>query len=89
MLIFAYDFEQLQLKFMVFVILIVIVSIFGFVTHMEFKICEPRHAKTNVLHMRKKNAGQLRGNSEADQRLCFRYIDSTTPLLSKSKISSL
>ena len=32
---------------------------------------------------------QLRGNREADQRLCFRYIDSTIPLLSKSKISSL
>ena len=26
---------------------------------------------------------------EADQRLCFRYTDSTIPLLSKSKISSL
>ena len=26
---------------------------------------------------------------EADQRLCFRYTDSTTPLLPKSKISSL
>ena len=25
----------------------------------------------------------------ADQRLCFRYIDSTIPLLSKSKISSV
>ena len=36
-----------------------------------------------------KDADQLRGNSEADQRLCFRYIDSTIPLLPKSKISSL
>ena len=35
-----------------------------------------------------KDADQLRGNREADQRLCFRYTDSTTPLLSKSKISS-
>ena len=26
---------------------------------------------------------------EADQRLCFRYTDSTIPLLSKSEISSL
>ena len=32
-----------------------------------------------------KDADQLRGNREADQRLCFRYIDSTIPLLSKSK----
>ena len=28
-------------------------------------------------------------NCEADQRLCFRSTDSTIPLLSKSKISSL
>ena len=50
---------------------------------------EPRHTKINILHMRKKNADQLRGNREADQRLCFRYIDSAIPLLSKSEISSL
>ena len=38
-----------------------------------------------------KDADQLRGygNREADQHLCFRYIDSTIPLLSKSEISSL
>ena len=36
-----------------------------------------------------KDADQLRGNREADQRLCFRYSDSTIPLLSKSKISRL
>ena len=36
-----------------------------------------------------KDADQLRGNREADQRLCFRYLDSTIPLLSKSEISSL
>ena len=36
-----------------------------------------------------KGADQLRGKREADQRLCFCYIDSTIPLLSKSKISSL
>ena len=35
-----------------------------------------------------KDADQLRGNREADQRLCFRYTDSTIPLLSKSEISS-
>ena len=32
---------------------------------------------------------QLCGNRTADQRLCFRYTDSTIPLLSKSEISSL
>ena len=59
---------------------------------------ESRYEKTGFLHMRKqtafcicenKNADQLRGNREADQRLCFRYTDSTIPLLPKSEISSL
>ena len=36
-----------------------------------------------------KDADQLRGNREADQRLCFRYKDTTIPLLSKAEISSL
>ena len=44
---------------------------------------EPRCEKPGFLNMRKKDADQLRGNSEADQRLCFRYTDSTIPLLSK------
>ena len=34
-----------------------------------------------------KDADQLRGNCEADQHLCFRYTDSTIPLLPKSEIS--
>ena len=50
---------------------------------------ELRHEKTNILRMRKQDTDQLRGNREADQRLCFRYIDSTIPLLSKSVITSL
>ena len=36
-----------------------------------------------------KDADQLRGNREADQRLCFRYSDCTIPLLPTSEISSL
>ena len=35
-----------------------------------------------------KGADQLRGNREADQRLCFRYSDCIIPLLLKSEISS-
>ena len=35
-----------------------------------------------------KDADQLRGNREADQRLCFHYTDSTIPPLLNSKISS-
>ena len=44
---------------------------------------EPRHEKTTVLHKlcENKDADQLRGDCEADQRLCFCYID-TIPLLS-------
>ena len=36
-----------------------------------------------------KDADQLRRNGEADQRLCFRYKDSTIPLLPKCEMSSL
>ena len=35
-----------------------------------------------------KDADQLRGNREADQHLCFRYLDSIIPHLLKAKISS-
>ena len=36
--------------------------------------------KTAFCICENKDADQLRGNPEADQRLCFRYIDSTIPL---------
>ena len=36
-----------------------------------------------------KGVDQLHGNRAADQRLCFRYMDSSIPFLSKSKISSV
>ena len=52
-------------------------------------IDEPSHWKPTICKCENKGADQLRGNREADQRLCFRYTDSTIPLLSKSKISSL
>ena len=46
-----------------------------------------RHYKTNILHIcENKDADQLRGNREADQHLCFRYLDSTIPLLPIYKI---
>ena len=44
--------------------------------------------KPTICICQNKDADQLRGNREADQRLCFRYLDSTIPLLSKSKVSS-
>ena len=36
-----------------------------------------------------KDADQLHGNREADQRFCFLYMDSTIPQLPKSEILSL
>ena len=36
-----------------------------------------------------KDADQIRGDREADQRLCFRDTDSTIPLIPKTEISSL
>ena len=36
-----------------------------------------------------KDADQLRDNPEADQRLCFRYTDSSIPQLPKYEITSL
>ena len=50
---------------------------------------EPFCEKNSFLHMRKKDADQLCGNRKADQRLCFRYIDSTIPIFPKSEFSSL
>ena len=43
----------------------------------SFSICE------------NKDADQLRSNREPDQRLCFRYMDRTIPLLPKHEIPSL
>ena len=50
-----------------------------------------RHAmrKPALCICKNKGADQLRGNREADQRLCFRYMGSSIPLLPKSEISSL
>ena len=49
----------------------------------DFCICANKDA--DQLH----SYDQLRSNCAADQRLCFRYTDSTIPLLPKSKISSM
>ena len=45
--------------------------------------------KPTICICENKDADQLRGNREADQRLCFRYSDSTIPLLLKFEIPSL
>ena len=54
---------------------------------MLFKLSH-RMGKPTICIGENKDADQLRGNREADQRLCFRYSDSTIPLLLKSEISS-
>ena len=51
------------------------------------RLNEPHHKKTCICG--NKDADKLRGNRAADQRLCFRYTDSTIPILSKSKVSKL
>ena len=49
---------------------------------------ESHHEETCILHICKnKDTDQLRSDCAADQCLCFRYIDSTIPLLSKSEFS--
>ena len=45
--------------------------------------------KPTICICENKGADQLRGNREADQRLCFRYSDSTIPPLLNFKISSV
>ena len=45
--------------------------------------------KPTICISENKDADQLRDNREADQRLCFRYTDSTIPLPLKSEISSV
>ena len=65
------------------------------VGHVNFQVCgsciviEKVMRKPTFCICENKGADQLRGNREADQRLCFRYINCTIPLLSKSEISSL
>ena len=50
---------------------------------------EPRCEKTGFCICENKEEDQLRSNCTADQRLCFRYIDSTIPPPPKSEFSSL
>ena len=57
-------------------------------------VCYCSHHMSRVIRKpvvyicKNKDADQLRGNREADQRLCFRYTDSTIHLLSKFQASS-
>ena len=52
---------------------------------LEIQLSRPM-GKPTICIGENKGADQLRSNCEADQRLCFRYTDSTIPLLPKYKI---
>ena len=56
--------------------------------HRGIHIVSRSMGKPTICIGENKGADQLRGNREADQRLCFRYSDSTIPPLLNSKISS-
>ena len=68
-------------------------------SYKKLKFTSPKHSlyitwvlsrlmgKQTICIGENKDADQLRGNHEADQRLCFRYSDSTISPLLKSKIS--
>ena len=47
------------------------------------------YEKTCLLHMQKQRHRSAGCSGAADQHLCFRFIDSTIPLLPKSEILSL
>ena len=59
------------------------------VTFLSLFLCSVCHEKKTFCMCENKDAEQLRDNCEADQRLWFRYIDSTIHLLSKFELSSL
>ena len=57
-------------------LLLLLIKMNRIVRKLSFRICE------------NKDADQLRGNREADQRLCFRYLDSKIPQLPKLKFQA-
>ena len=88
------SFEELAVCFcFIFSNLPLLIEYGKFIAQYNYKCLtsnEPCHEKTVFLHIcENKDADQLRGNREADQRLCFPYIGSKIPLLSKYEISSL
>ena len=62
--------------------------VFGSSLNFMFSNMSHLMGKPTICIGENKGADQLRGNREADQRLCFRYSDSTIPPLLNSKISS-
>ena len=75
-----------QIGYFIHTVVIMFLSVSQNKTKVNMSLCV---RKPTICLCENKDADQLRGNREADQRLCFRYADSTVPLLLKSKISSL
>ena len=55
------------------------IGLYEELTTIIFQLSRPM-GKPTICLGENKGADQLRGNREADQRLCFRYSDSTIPL---------
>ena len=64
-------------------------TMFASIHHINNYHMSPVMRKPAFCICENKDADQLRGNREADQRLCFRYTDSTIPLVPKYEVSSL
>ena len=82
---------QIYVKFAPSVLTYCLVNAHNFLITLAIQLIEHLShpmGKPTICICENKGADQLRGNREADQRLCFRYSDSTIPLLLKSKISS-
>ena len=58
----------------------IFMRIYRYVPNLKTLIYEPPMGKPSVCIGENKDVDQLRGNHEADQRLCFRYTDRTIPL---------
>ena len=72
----------------VYTIIYLFASLMMFVELFDYNHMSRLMGKQTICIGENKDADQLRGNREADQRLCFRYSDSTIPPLLNSKISS-
>ena len=74
-----------SLVFRVYVLISLAIDVFFFYDNILYL---SRHmGKPTICLGENKGSDQLRSDCEADQRLCFRYSDSTVSLLLKSEIS--
>ena len=78
----------LYLIFVVFINFTQVIIFFMFIVSKVLLNLSRHVGKPTICIDENKGEDQLRGNREADQRLCFRYSDSTIPPLLNSKMSS-